>query len=166
MIVNDSFVEARFFMGLPAQGRRIAGRDAAIMLLDELPRIVQQALFCNCLDPIELQTHIDMAEDADALRNRLTELNLIGFVGNGSLLPRASGIDPAPLTEDRVVRFQSPDTLQKDILLPNSGCITGMGIPTGVTLIVGGGYHGKSTLLNALELGIYNHIPADGRERW
>ena len=48
--------------------------------------------------------------------------------------------------------------------LPNNGEITGMGIRKGVTLIVGGGYHGKSTLLNALEYGIYNHIPDDGRE--
>jgi predicted ABC-class ATPase len=164
MIVSEQCVEARFFMGLPAQGRRILGRIAAKMFLDELPRIVRQSLFYRPLDPIELQAHIDIAEDADVLRDKLTELNLIAFVGNGCLLPRASGIDPAPMTEDRVVKFQSPDTLQKDILLPNSGCVTGMGIPKGVTLIVGGGYHGKSTLLNALERGVYNHIPADGRE--
>jgi predicted ABC-class ATPase len=164
MVVSSQWVEARFFMGLPAQGRRIAGRDAAIMFLKELPEIVQASLFFNRLNPTALKTHIHMTEDADALRNRLDGLNLVGFVANGALLPRTSGIDPAPLTEYRAVRFQSPDTLQKEIKLPNSGCITGMGIPKGVTLIVGGGYHGKSTLLKALELGSYNHRPKDGRE--
>lgn len=39
-----------------------------------------------------------------------------------------------------------------------------MGIPEGVTLIVGGGFHGKSTLLQALERGVYHHIAGDGRE--
>ncbi|MFC1878062.1 ABC-ATPase domain-containing protein [Thermodesulfobacteriota bacterium] len=164
MVVTGQWVEARFFMGLPAQGRRIAGRDATIMFLKELPEIVQTSLFFNRLNSTDLKTHIHMAEDADALRNELDDLGLVGFVANGALLPRTSGIDPAPLAEDRAVRFQSPDTLQKDIILPNSGCITGMGIPKGVTLIVGGGYHGKSTLLNALELGVYNHLNKDGRE--
>jgi len=164
MVVSGQWVEARFFMGLPAQGRRIAGEDAAIMFLKELPEIVQASLFSSHLNPSALKTHIHMAEDADALRKGLDDLGLVGFVANGALLPRASGIDSAPLVENRAVRFQSPDTLQKDIMLPNRGCITGMGIPRGVTLIVGGGYHGKSTLLNALELGLYNHIPKDGRE--
>jgi predicted ABC-class ATPase len=165
MVANNQSIEARFFMGLPAVGRRISGKIAAIMFLDELPNIVQQSLFFNRLDPVELQAHIDTAEDADTLRNGLSEMGLVGFVANGALLPRASGINPVPMADDRVVAFQSPGTLQKDILLPNSGSITGMGIPKGVTLIAGGGYHGKSTLLNALELGVYNHIPNDGRER-
>jgi predicted ABC-class ATPase len=165
MVVTGQWVEARFFMGLPAIGRRIAGKIASIMFFIELPEIVQASLFFNRLNSTDLKMHIDMAEDADTLRNRLNELDLVGFVANGALLPRASGIDPAPRADDRVVAFQSPPTLQKDIPLPNSGSITGMGIPKGVTLIVGGGYHGKSTLLNALELGIYNHIPNDGRER-
>jgi predicted ABC-class ATPase len=161
MVANNQSIEARFFMGLPAVGRRISGKIAAIMFLDELPGIVRQSLFFNRLDPVELQTHIHTAEDADTLRDGLSEMGLVGFVANGALLPRASGINPVPMADDRVVAFQSPGTLQKDILLPNSGSITGMGIPKGVTLIAGSGYHGKSTLLNALELGVYNHIPND-----
>ncbi len=165
MVANDQWIEARFFMGLPAQGRRIAGKNAAIMFFEELPKIVRASLFLKNLDAASLQTHIEIAEDADVLRDRLHQLDLIGFVADNALLPRASGINPAPMTDDRVVAFQSPGTLQNKILLPNSGSITGMGIPKGVTLIAGGGYHGKSTLLDALELGIYNHIPNDGRER-
>lgn len=162
--MNDQAIEARFFMGLPAQGRRILGRDAAAMFLDELPQIVKHSLFFKACNPNLLNSHVEAVEDADNLRSRLTELNLIGFVANESLLPRASGIDPAPLDKDVAVHFQSPPSLQIEIILPNKGSICGMGIPKGVTLIVGGGYHGKSTLLNALELGIYNHIPGDGRE--
>jgi predicted ABC-class ATPase len=165
MKVTHQWVEARFFMGLPARGRRIAGRDAAIMFLNELPEIVQASLFFDHLDAARLQSHIDISEDADVLRHKIDQLGLVGFVANGSLLPRASGVDPGPMPDDRAVRFQSPPSLQTEINLPNQGAVTGMGIPQGVTLIVGGGYHGKSTLLNALERGIYNHIPKDGREQ-
>jgi predicted ABC-class ATPase len=164
MKVDDQAVEARFIMGLPAQGRRILGRDAVAMFFEELPRIVRQSLFFKALDPNSLNSHVETSEDADYLRSRLPALSLIGFVANDSLLPRASGIDPTPLDNDLAVRFQSPPSLQTEIELPNKGVVSGMGIPEGVTLIVGGGYHGKSTLLNALELGIYNHIPGDGRE--
>jgi predicted ABC-class ATPase len=164
-IIDNRLVEARIFMGLPAVGRRISGRDAAIMFFKELPKIVQYSLFYDHLDPVHLKAHVDAAEDADALRNRLDDLNLIGFVADDALLPRFSGIDPAPMAADRAVRFQSPVTLKKEIMLPNAGRTMGMGIPRGVTLIVGGGYHGKSTLLGALEAGVYNHIPQDGRER-
>ena len=164
MKVDNQAVEARFFMGLPAQGRRILGRDAAAMFFEELPQIVKHSLFIKALDPNSLKSHVEAAEDADYLRDRLPALSLIGFVANDSLLPRASGIDPAPLDNDLAVRFQSPQGLQIEIALPNKGTVGGLGIPKGVTLIVGGGYHGKSTLLNALELGIYNHIPGDGRE--
>jgi len=164
MKVDDQVVEARFFMGLPAQGRRVRSRDAAAMFLDELPRIVKRSLFFKTLDPNPLKSHVAAAEDADYLRSRLPALHLIGFVANDSLLPRASGIDPAPLKSKQAIRFQSPPSLETEFVLPNKGAVKGMGLPAGVSLIVGGGYHGKSTLLNALELGIYNHIPGDGRE--
>lgn len=62
------------------------------------------------------------------------------------------------------VAFQSPKSMEVSLDLPNHGSIAGMGIRQGITLIVGGGYHGKSTLLKALELGVYNHISGDGRE--
>ena len=165
MKIDEKMVEARFFMGLPAAGRRIAGLEARAMLFEELPRIVRAALFMERLDRDQIYRHIEVAEDADWLRNRLEGLELVGFVANDALLPRASGIDSRPLTPSRAVRFGSPQRLQIDIHLPNQGAVSGMGIAKGVTLIVGGGYHGKSTLLNALELGIYNHVPGDGRER-
>jgi len=162
--VNDSFVEARFVMGLPAFGRRIAGSHAIEMFFDELPRIVEESLMFKNLDKDKLYHHVKTSEDADALRNSLPEKKLVGFVANGAVLPRRSGIDDRPMKGDHVIRFTAPDSLRESFQLPNSGEISGMGISEGVTLIVGGGYHGKSTVLNALERGVYNHLPGDGRE--
>jgi len=164
VFVTEEFVEARFFMGLPAFGRRIAGRQARAMFFDRVPRIVEAALFFRNLDKESLYRHIEVVEDADHLRSCLGSLGLVAFVADGSVLPRVSGIDPRPLASGTVIPFESPGSLRVEVELPNRGGITGMGIPKGVTLIVGGGYHGKSTLLKALELGVYNHIPGDGRE--
>lgn len=164
MFVNASGVEARFTMGLPAFGRRVAGQDAAAMFFEELPRIVRASLLFENLDRERLYRHLETTEDADYLRGRLKHLGLSAFVADGSILPRAGGVDPRPLTRGRVVPFESPEAYRREIRLPNRGAVRGMGIPNGVTLIVGGGYHGKSTLLKALELGVYNHVPGDGRE--
>jgi predicted ABC-class ATPase len=163
VFVTKDSVEARFVMGLPAFGRRIAARHATAMFCEELFGIVQSLYFENC-EKEALYNHIETAEDQDFLRDQLPSLKLAAFVADGSILPRVSGINPRPLTKGRVVPFRSPESLRVEVSLPNRGAITGMGIPEGVTLIVGGGYHGKSTLLNALELGVYNHIPGDGRE--
>jgi predicted ABC-class ATPase len=164
VFVKEEFVEARFVMGLPAFGRKIAGRHAESMFFEELPQIVQTSLNYQNLDKEALTLHIQTAEDADALRDLLERLDLVAFVADGAILPRASGIDPCPLAKGKVVPFESPESLRITTELPNRGKVSGMGIPRGVTLIVGGGYHGKSTLLKALEMGIYNHIPGDGRE--
>lgn len=162
--VTEEYVEARFVMGLPAFGRSIAGRQAEAMFFQELPQIVRNSLFYERVVEEELGQHIETVEDADFLRNQLDQLGLVAFVADGAMLPRASGIDPRPLTVGQLVPFQSPESLRLQVDLPNRGTVSGMGIPRGVTLIVGGGYHGKSTLLKALELGVYNHMPGDGRE--
>ncbi|MBN1225254.1 MAG: ABC-ATPase domain-containing protein, partial [Candidatus Aminicenantes bacterium] len=164
VIVSDTFVEARFIVGLPAFGRKIAARRAESMFFIEIPQIIKAALYYERLDGPSLRSHIETAEDADFIRDSLKTLGLVAFVADGALLPRASGIDHSPLARGRVVKFQSPDTLRVETKPPNRGPVTGMGIPEGVTLIVGGGYHGKSTLLSALGMGVYNHIPGDGRE--
>ncbi len=164
MVVNSRVVEARLFMGLPAFGRTISAKHADIMFFEELPKIVEASLFINNLNREKLYNHIQTTEDADFLRDNLDRLNLVGFIADNSLLPRASGIDPKPLETSKTIPFKSPEKYSIKINLPNKGTISGMGIPKGITLIVGGGYHGKSTLLNTLELGIYNHVPGDGRE--
>jgi predicted ABC-class ATPase len=164
VIVTDEFVEARFVVGLPARGRRVMGHQAANILCRSIPRIVGATLKYGHLDPERLQAHLDAAEDADTLRQALPALGLIAFVADGSHLPRRSGVDYRPLRDSQAVPFRTPESLRIEITLPHAGQVSGMGIPKGLTLIVGGGYHGKSTLLSALELGVYNHIPGDGRE--
>ncbi len=162
--VDEETIEARFFIGLPALGRKIDSGTAETMIFQELPRIVGSALFFSSIDPDALERHLHAYEDAEHLRRRLPDFGLAAFIADGAILPRASGVDPRPSRAPTVVPFKSPDGLRVSVHLPHSGSVTGMGIPTGVTLIVGGGYHGKSTLLRALELGVYSHIPGDGRE--
>jgi predicted ABC-class ATPase len=164
VVIDARRVEARFVVGLPAFGRRVAGRQAREMFCTDLPRIVDAALIADRLDAQALRSHVDCAEDGAALRAQLEGLGLVAFVADGALLPRRSGVDPRPMDAEQAVAFQAPDRLRLEVELPNAGRVTGMGLPRGVTLIAGGGYHGKSTLLEALEQGIYTHKPGDGRE--
>ncbi|MEG4087167.1 ABC-ATPase domain-containing protein [Microcoleus sp. POL10_C6] len=156
-------VEVRFAVGLPAGGRSILGRQAAEMLCEDIPQIVSKSLKYANLNAGECRRHVETVEDADWLREQLAEKGLVAFVANGSILPRRTGVDNRPLLNNAVA-FQSPPSLKVKFNCPNRGLISGMGIPAGITLIVGGGYHGKSTLLRAIELGVYNRIPGDGRE--
>ena len=156
-------VELRFVVGLPAGGRSILGRQAAEMLCEDIPQIVSNSLTYSHLNAAECRRHVETVEDADWLRQQLAQNGLVAFVADGSILPRCSGVDNSPLLNNAVA-FQSPPSLKVEFNCPNRGLISGMGIPAGITLIVGGGYHGKSTLLRAIELGVYNRIPGDGRE--
>src|SRR5699024_6758069 len=114
------------------------------------------------MDAKRLRSVADLAEDQHYIREMLPKMGLCAFVADGSILPRESGISPRPMKGG--VKFRSPKELEVTLELPHRGKITGMGIRKGITLIVGGGYHGKSTLLKALELGVYDHIAGDGRE--
>lgn len=161
-------IEVRFVMGLPAAGRTVLAREAAEMFFQEVPRAVEGAVMARSLDQKALKAHVACCEDQDAMRGQLSGLGLVAFLGTGALLPRRSGVDDRPLSQEtggvRPIRLEAPPTMQVIIDRPNRGPITGLGIPKGVTLIVGGGFHGKSTLLRAIERSVYNHIPGDGRE--
>ncbi|MCC5805119.1 MAG: ABC-ATPase domain-containing protein [Opitutales bacterium] len=163
VVLGDDFVEARFVAGLPAAGRRILAREADALLTESIPSVVDHSLFLSALDREALRLHLDTSEDADVLREVLAKRGLVAFVADGAVLPRRSGVDPRALDEG-AVPFASPGSLRVSIDLPHAGRINGMGLPQGITVIAGGGFHGKSTLLAALEHGIYNHIPGDGRE--
>ena len=160
--ITEKGITARFFVGFPANGRTINATELEKILFDFLPVCIQKSFFYSSFDAKELQNYIELAEDQEFIRHTLPAKNLCAFIADGSILPRESGISSRPMKAS--VPFTSPDSLRISINLPHKGEITGMGIPKGITLIVGGGYHGKSTLLNALELGVYNHIPGDGRE--
>jgi predicted ABC-class ATPase len=163
VVVESNFVEARMGVGLPARGRTVDARAAQTMLLEELPRVVREALTPAGVDPEAAHVHVEVVEDADYLRKRLPALGLVAFVADGATLPRESGASDRPLREG-AVPFESPEEFRVTVELPNRGEVSGMGIPEGVTLVAGGGFHGKSTLLSALSLGVYDHVPGDGRE--
>lgn len=157
-------VVVRFTAGLPARGRRVLARQAAEMLLSDLPDALRHILAPATGDLERLRRHAQLAEDSVALRDQLKAHGLIAFVRDGAILPRRSGVEDRPLPSDEAVAFQSPPDLQVTLDAPNRGPVTGMGIRGGITLIVGGGYHGKSTLLRAIEKGVYDHVEGDGRE--
>ena len=150
-------------VGLPARGRTVDARAARTVLLEELPGVVRRALAPDGVDVDLARLHVETVEDADNLRRRLPELGLVAFVADGSILPRESGASDRPLREG-AVPFEGPEELRVSVELPNRGEIVGMGIPEGVTLVAGGGFHGKSTLLSALSWGVYDHAAGDGRE--
>lgn len=165
MVGPDGELEARFTVGLPGRGRRVAGAAAAELLLDTVPGLVRRTLTVEDDAQWDVLAAAEANEDAEALRAFIEHEGLIAFVADGARLPRASGVSDVPLEGDRVVPFRSPPELRITAHLPNAGRIDGMGLRPGVTLIVGGGFHGKSTLLRALEAGVYDHVPGDGRER-
>lgn len=152
----------RIEIGFPANGRTINARELIKILFDFLPKCVEQTLYYKNSNQKRLRERIELTEDQQFIREHLSEMGLIAFVTNGSILPRESGVSSRPMKN--AVVFQSPKEMEVTIDLPHKGKISGMGIPKGITLIVGGGYHGKSTLLKALELGVYDHIYGDGRE--
>ena len=160
--VTNKGITARFAVGFPANGRTINARELEKILFEYLPVCVTQAFSYKNLNAKAVQAAIELAEDQDYIRKQLDTMGLVAFVADHAVLPRESGISSKPMKNS--VEFESPESLRVNMELPHKGTITGMGIPKGITLIVGGGYHGKSTLLTALELGVYNHIAGDGRE--
>ena len=162
--VDKEGIELRLTVGLPAFGRRIAGKAAAALLCEDIPALVARTLRYEAIDAAALEEQVHTLEDAEALRHQLEENGLIAFVAENACLPRRSGIDERPLETDATA-FIPPveDTIELET--PHSGMVKGLGIRAGVTLIVGGGYHGKSTLLRAVEQGIYSHVPGDGRQQ-
>ncbi|WP_274941323.1 ABC-ATPase domain-containing protein [Chordicoccus furentiruminis] len=155
-------VTLRFFAGFPAAGRTVLAGELEKMLFDYLPGCVESSAVFSAYPEEAVRRVTDLAEDQAFLREELKRRNLCAFVADGVVLPRESGISQSPLRDS--VPFRSPDEDRVTIGLPHRGDVTGMGIRRGVTLIIGGGYHGKSTLLKALERGVYNHIAGDGRE--
>ena len=162
IVINEDKIEARFYVGFPARGRSVLSRELEKILYNVIPNIVEKTLIYKNLNSEKLINRVKLVEDQEHIRSELRNRGLIAFVANGSMLPRESGISTKALTNGK--EFVSPKELEVEFNTQTKGIIKGMGIKKGITLIVGGGYHGKSTLLKALELGVYNHIEGDGRE--
>lgn len=155
----------RFHAAFPAAGRKILSHELIRILFDELPEVVRHSLLYEDLSSASkdsLQKAYELSCDQQKIRDELESRKLSAFIANGSILPRKSGQSDQPMED--AVAFASPASMEVELDLPYRGKVKGLGIPEGITLIAGGGYHGKSTLLNALEEGIYNHISEDGRE--
>ncbi|WP_193096244.1 ABC-ATPase domain-containing protein [Brevibacterium sp. FME17] len=181
VVIDDEGFEARLLVNLPARGRRILGHQAADILTRDLPELAEAMFVHANLPQVDkansgrpgqvngsqagenLREHVQLHRDQLELQNHLGEAGLLAFVGNGAILPRQSGDSDLPM-ESNAVAFASPSSLEHTVTLSNGRSLTGMAIPRGVTVIVGGGYHGKSTILRALERGVYPHIAGDGRE--
>ena len=159
---TDGQLLVRFSVGFPANGRTINAAQLERILFEFLPACVTAVLFYRRLPAAKVQSVIHLAEDQQFIRSQLEPLGLCAFVANGSVLPRQSGVSDRPMKDG--IPFVSPKSMEVTLDLPHHGPLSGMGIRKGISLIVGGGYHGKSTLLEALELGVYNHIAGDGRE--
>lgn len=159
---EDGKILLRLEVGFPANGRSINARELLRILFDFLPAIARRALFMHREDERRLQAAAELADDQAYIRGQLEKMGLVAFVADGSVLPRESGVSQRPMKN--AVPFRSPESLKVTLDLPHRGKTTGMGIRRGVTLIAGGGYHGKSTLLEAIERGVYDHSAGDGRE--
>lgn len=162
VLIKKDVIEVRFEVGLPAAGRKILGKSAARIFNETLPKVVEKALFYRNLDQKALKKQVTLVLEQDFIREELKRRKLVAFVANDSILPRQSGISDQPLKD--AILFTSPENFAITLDLPTGRRVTGMGVPEGVTLIVGGGFHGKSTFLQALERGAYHHIAGDGRE--
>ena len=164
MLVKGSRLQLIMFAGLPAQGRTVLGNECLKLFSEVLPPIWHKSLIASSLDKNELNRAIETLEDYQFLQSELEKNNWVTFVANGSNLPRSSGASDAPLLGARTI-FEAPEGLKKSVELPHAGKIEGMAVPEGITLIVGGGFHGKSTLLRAIQDAVYPHLAGDGRER-
>jgi predicted ABC-class ATPase len=161
-IKNDSLTLI-LFAGLPGDGRRVLAEECVKLFSEILPPVWEESLLAKSLDMNRVQRALDTLEDYSALSQLLDQNHWASFVADGSLLPRASGISDLPLKKGGVL-FSAPEEMSAEVHLPHSGKVRGMPIPLGITLIVGGGFHGKSTLLKAIQDAVYPHVAGDGRE--
>lgn len=161
--IEDNSLTVILFAGLPGDGRSVPAKECIFLFSEILPSIWQETLSAGSLDLNLVRNSIQTLEDYFALRKTLDENSWVAFVADGSSLPRESGASDLPLKKN-CVAFESPDNLRAEVSLPHQGKISGMPIGEGITLIVGGGFHGKSTLLNAIQNAVYPHASGDGRE--
>ncbi|WP_077324924.1 ABC-ATPase domain-containing protein [Virgibacillus siamensis] len=159
--VDDKSITVCISVGLPANGRRINGREAEKLFSTAIPAIIQRSIFT--ITDEEIVKAVQLSDQQEAIRAEMRKNNWISFIANGAILPRESGISNRPMKN--AVAFQTPPENKVEINIPHqTEPVKGMAIKKGISLIVGGGYHGKSTILEAIERGVYSHIHGDGRE--
>ena len=170
VLFSKNSIELRFIFSLPANGsggRQFDAKQTWLMFEQELSPLVDFTFFYHGYSEASqnlLNKFLAVQKNRQAIKHYMKKNGLCVFISNGALLPRLSGIDDKPDLAEKIEKFQSPKTLLVEIPLHENSTIKGMGIKQGITCITGGGYHGKSTLLQAILAGVYAHIPGDGRE--
>lgn len=160
--IAGDYVEIRCGVFLPSEGRKIAAKTTQTVFFEDLPQLVDAALLYGSQHPDAVQRHVEVAEDADAMRLQLPARGLVAFLADGAVLPRESGSDRPLLS--RLVPLQAPPELAVTLDLPHRAAVAGMGIPRGVTVVIGPPFSGRSTLVRAIASSVYAHLPGDGRE--
>ncbi|HET8679750.1 MAG TPA: ABC-ATPase domain-containing protein [bacterium] len=161
--LSEDAIEVRLAIGLPSEGRKVLARAAQTLLFEELPSVIASGLAWTNLDGEAGRRHVALMDDYLALRDALAPLGLVAFLADGSILPREPGFGDGSLRA-RAVPLRAPDELAVTVSLPHRGAVRGLGIRAGVTVVSGGAFSGKSTLLAAIGAGVYPHVPGDGRE--
>ncbi len=155
----------RLFAELPqTRGRRMAGRAAAELLLERLPAHIRSLLVAPDRADARIADAIRSVRLHHEIQDRLHSLGLVAFLAEGSVLPRRSGRDTRPLAVPPALPLEVPESLGREIRLASGESVRGLAIPEGLTVVVGGGFHGKTTLLEAIMRGVHPHPPGDGRE--
>ena len=147
---HEWYLELKLMVQLPEK----KVKKSVQMLTSDLPDAVESYIENFQLN--ELKRAVTLYNKQEEIRAWLQTSDFCAFIADGSILPREKDTDE-PMK--KAIAFSSEDTEQ--ILI---GDLLGMGIRKGVTVITGGGYSGKSTLLDAVSEGIYNHKLGDGRE--
>ena len=153
-----------FRVSLPgSRSKKVLAGEVEAMFCGELVNIVERVKD-DISDCQRLRAQCELVEDMRHVQDRLGEDGLVAFIADGSILPRASGVSDKPANRG-AIPFRAPDEAAVVLNFPNTGNVRGLGIRKGVTVLIGGGFHGKSTVLNATGKGIYPHVAGDGRER-
>ncbi|TCP31280.1 putative ABC-class ATPase [Scopulibacillus darangshiensis] len=161
--ISEDAITICLSIGLPARGRRILAKQAEQLFFTSLPTIVDESVFT--LQQHDIDKVVRLCDQQEAIRDYIKANDLLAFIADDAILPRESGVSERPLKSGKVIPFRSPDTQTVSIPVPHrDNPLSGMAVKKGITLVVGGGFHGKSTLLQAIEKGIYDHIEGDGRE--
>lgn len=159
--IDNGELRACLQVKLPGEGRKIQAELAAEILTMVLPDLVSAGLYYDKSDEGALQEHYRVLAERREILSQLDACGLCAFVPDGAVLPRASGLSEMPL--EKAIPFVAPEEMAVTLNVCGRE-IRGMGIPKGISVITGGAFHGKSTLLQALTRSVYPHIPGDGRE--
>ncbi|MEA2067995.1 MAG: ABC-ATPase domain-containing protein [Verrucomicrobiota bacterium] len=170
LLLTKEYIEVRVQISLPVQpmvidGERllsIDGEMAQQIFFEDLPEVVSNSLlYCN-IDAADADAHVNNMEDADRLRQYLSASGQVAFVAEGALVTRISGSDFPDY--ERLSPVEVDSALIEEVEVPHSGAVRGIGIPNGLTLVLGESNSGRVDLMDAIAQGIYNHVPGDGRE--